>query len=63
MRLISLTVLGGVLLTSAATASLYEPAAGPFVDIVVAGQSQTQIVIPAEPTYLEQFAASELQTS
>jgi len=61
MRLISLTVLGGLLLASAATAALYEPAGEPFIDIVVAGQSQAQIVIPAEPTYLEQFAASELQ--
>ena len=61
MRLLSLTVLGGLLLGSAATAAMYEPASEPFIAIVVAGQSRAQIVISGKPTFLEQFAASELQ--
>lgn len=61
MRIISFTVLGSLLLTNAATAALYGPAARPFIKIVVARQAQAQIVIPGKPAYLEQFAASELQ--
>ncbi len=47
---------------STANAALYEPAGQPFVEIVAAGKPNAQIVTPAEPTYLEQFAASELQS-
>jgi hypothetical protein len=45
----------------AATAALYEPAGKPFVEIAANGQAKAQIVTPAEPTYLEEFAAAELQ--
>lgn len=41
--------------------SLYEPAAGPFYKITTPGKARAQIVIPAGPSYLEEFAASELQ--
>ena len=44
-----------------ASNTLYEPAAKPFVEIAAAGQPKAQIVTPARPTYLEEFAASELQ--
>lgn len=50
-----------ILLCTAVTAALYEPAGEPFVDVVVAGQPRAQIVIPDTPADLEQFAASELQ--
>ena len=40
---------------------LYKPADGPFFKIVRSGKPQAQIIIPSEPTYLEEFAASELQ--
>jgi len=54
-------LLGGLLLMTAATAALYEPAEEPFVDLVADGRPQAQIVTPDAPTDLEQFAASELQ--
>jgi len=41
--------------------TLYEPDRGPFSQIVQSGQSLSQIIIPAKPTYLEEFAATELQ--
>jgi hypothetical protein len=40
---------------------LYEPAAGPFSIIAKSGKAKAQIMVPNEPTYLEEFAASELQ--
>jgi hypothetical protein len=56
-----LIFLASSLITSSATGGLYESAKGPFVEIVVAGQPQSQIVLPGKPSYLERFAASELQ--
>ncbi|HHV85277.1 MAG TPA: DUF4838 domain-containing protein [Petrimonas sp.] len=41
--------------------TLYEPARGPFSKIVQSGQPLSQIIIPVKPTYLEEFAATELQ--
>ena len=40
---------------------LYEPSAGPFFKISKSGKVQAQIIVSAESTYLEDFAASELQ--
>ena len=62
MRVICLTVLGGLLLMGTANAALYEPAGEPFIEMAAAGEPHAQIVTSAEPTYLEQFAASELQS-
>jgi len=59
-----LAILGALLLTTGpryATAALYEPAREPFVEIVAVAQPMAQIVTPAQSTYLEEFAASELQ--
>lgn len=61
MRPVAAMALGGVLTLGTATAALYEPAEGPFVEIAANGQPKAQIVLPAEPTYLEEFAAAELQ--
>jgi hypothetical protein len=61
MRLICFAALGGILAMGTACAALYPPAGKPFVEIASAGQANAQIVTPAEPTYLEGFAASELQ--
>lgn len=55
-------ILAALILIQTAAAGLYEPERTPFVDIVKAGKSQTQIITPDEPTYLEQFAATELQS-
>jgi hypothetical protein len=44
-----------------ATAGLYETSRGPFSVMVEKGQAKAQIVTPAEPTHLEEFAALELQ--
>ncbi len=55
-------ILSGLLLSSAVAGALYEPAGEPFASIVVGGKGQAQIVTPAKPTTLEQFAASELQS-
>ncbi len=41
--------------------SLYEPATGPFVVLVKSGKPKSLIIIPAEPTFVEEYAASELQ--
>ena len=62
MRSMLLIVLGGLLAMGIASAALYEPAERPFVEIVSEGEARAQIVTPPEPTYLEQFAASELQS-
>ena len=40
---------------------LYEPAKGPFVKIAISGKANARIIVPSKPTYLEEFAASELQ--
>ncbi|MFQ6097545.1 MAG: DUF4838 domain-containing protein, partial [Armatimonadota bacterium] len=61
MRITPSIVLGGLVLMQAASAALYDPVPGPFVTIAADGRPQAQIVTPAEPTYLEQFAAAELQ--
>ena len=55
-------ILGGLLIMSAAQAALYEPMSEPFVTIAAGGEPLAQIVVPAEPKGLEQFAASELQS-
>jgi len=52
---------GGLPTMGSASGQLYEQPKAPFADIAVAGEPKAQIVIPAEATYLEQFAASELQ--
>lgn len=44
------------------TDPLYSPAEGPFFEIAAAGQPRAQIVTPAQPTYLETFAAAELRS-
>ena len=62
MRLPLLTIVGSFLLGSTAMAAMYAPAEEPFTDIVVKGQSQSRIALPASPTFLERYAASELQT-
>jgi hypothetical protein len=41
--------------------TLYEPAREPFVDIVASGKAQARIVIPRNSTFLNEFAAAELQ--
>ncbi|MCE5345298.1 MAG: DUF4838 domain-containing protein [Bacteroidales bacterium] len=56
-----LTVIFGFFFINAVSQSLYEPASGPFTIITVSGKAKAQIIVPAEPTYLEEFAASELQ--
>ena len=61
MCLKALTILGGVLPGGTAIGALYEPMRGPFTHVVVAGDPKGQIVIPDQPTYLEEFAAAELQ--
>jgi hypothetical protein len=62
MRTILAWFLGGVLILPSATAALYERQSGPFAHIVLSGQAKAQIVIPEEPSYLEECAATELQT-
>ncbi|MEA3224814.1 MAG: hypothetical protein U9Q07_02605, partial [Planctomycetota bacterium] len=62
MRSMLWAVLVGLLLMGTAAAELYEPAREPFVEIAGAGQPKAQIVTPSRPTYLEEFAASELQS-
>lgn len=59
-RLFIFLSLAGLAQTSIAT--LYKVPTGPFNEIAEAGQPKAQIVTPAKPTYLEEFAASELQT-
>ncbi|MEJ2195845.1 MAG: DUF4838 domain-containing protein, partial [Ignavibacteriaceae bacterium] len=41
---------------------LYKPASGPFYKIVYSGKANAQIVIPVEPSFVEKYAASELQS-
>ena len=41
--------------------TLYEPMKGPYTEIIQSGNPLSQIVIPAKSTYLEEFAATELQ--
>jgi len=41
---------------------LYKPASGPFYEIVYSGKANAQIVIPVEPSFVEKYAASELQS-
>jgi hypothetical protein len=41
--------------------SLYEPAPGPYNKIIISGKPDAQIILPENPTYLEEFASSELQ--
>jgi hypothetical protein len=41
--------------------TLYEPMKGPYTEIIQSGSPLSQIVIPAKSTYLEEFAATELQ--
>ena len=41
--------------------TLYEPMKGPYTEIIQSGKPLSQIVIPAQSTYLEEFAATELQ--
>ena len=61
MRVLSVIVIGAALAASAPAAELYEPAGEPFVPIAASGRAQAQIVVPAKPTFLEEYAASELQ--
>src|SRR5512137_328972 len=61
MRATIMSVLGGMLILQSATAGLYAKARRPFVEVVQGGQAKAQIVIPAQPSYLEEFAAAELQ--
>ena len=62
MRTSLWSVLGAALVVPSAIAGLYEAPRGPFVEIVHAGQSRAQIILPAQPTYLEEYAAAQLQT-
>ncbi len=61
MRFLSVIVIGAAIATSASAAELYEQAGEPFVPIAAAGRAHAQIVTPEKPTFLEQYAASELQ--
>jgi hypothetical protein len=61
MRASLLWVLGAVVIMESATAGLYEEARGPLVEVVHAAAPKAQIVIPAQPSLLEEFAAAELQ--
>lgn len=54
-------LLGGLVVMAHADAALYEEAPGPRAEIVSEGVSAAQIVVPEEPTFLEDFAARELQ--
>jgi len=56
-----ITLFFGLSLINVFSQPLYEPAQGPFVKIAITGKAKAQIIVPAEPTYLEEFAASELQ--
>ncbi len=56
MKTILLCVFAGVLILQTAGAALYEPMGKPFTKV-----TQVQIVTTANPTFLEQFAATELQ--
>ena len=58
---IIITLLIGCSQKKEASQPLYEPAPGPFVRIAVSGKANAQVIVPSEPTYLEEFAASELQ--
>ena len=40
---------------------LYEPAPGPYTKIVISGKPNARIIVPGDPTFLEEYAASELQ--
>jgi hypothetical protein len=62
MRTTLLSALGGVLVMQSASAGLFKAPCGPFADVVRAGLPKAQIVLPAQSSYLEQFAAAELQT-
>ena len=55
-------ILTALILTQITFAALYESESTPFVEIVGGGKTRAQIVTPIEPTYLEQFAATELQS-
>ena len=61
MRMIALTIMGGVLAMGVARGALYEPAAAPFAEVAVDGESRAEIVVPDQATDLEQFAAEELR--
>lgn len=62
MRSVIMAVLEASMLMPVVNAALYDPAEKPFVEIAANGRPRAQIVVPAEATYLERFAASELQT-
>jgi hypothetical protein len=53
---------GVVCLTGRATTALYDAPRGPLAAIVQQGQASAQIVTPAQPSALEEYAAAELQT-
>ncbi|MBD3291624.1 MAG: hypothetical protein GF393_01765, partial [Armatimonadia bacterium] len=55
-------LLGGLFAMTPLHAQVYEAAPGPYADIVADGAAKAQIVLPAEPTFLEDFAARELQS-
>ena len=60
--LVSLTVLFlCISRTIASPGSLYEPAPGPFNTLAVPGKAKAVIVTPSSPSWLEEFAANELQ--
>jgi len=56
MKLMLHCTIAGVLFLGTAGGALYEPMGKPFTQI-----ARAQIVTPASPTFLEQFAATELQ--
>jgi hypothetical protein len=47
--------------TNASPGSLYEPAPGPYSIIAVSGKAKAVIVTPSRSSWLEEFAANELQ--
>lgn len=51
----------GISIVKGNTQALYESAKGPFVKIVISGKPNAQIILPSEPTNLEEHAGSELQ--
>jgi hypothetical protein len=51
----------GISFNRAISQPLYEPSSGPYSKLATSGKANAQIIVPAEPSYLEEFAASELQ--
>jgi hypothetical protein len=47
--------------STAFSGPLYKPAPGPYIRIIISGKPNARIIIPAKPSFLETYSASELQ--